>query len=205
MINLINRFTFFLTAALALITFVKCDNLFIGCGDEIDFVEMTFTTPFKNVCYTMCKNYSYTYYTHKADLGQCVCYIYPPPAAEYVPGAPDACEGQMQYNLIKSNWEFLKCYHPKDMSETPSDSFKACMDGCAPHEVAIAKPTGIFPGQTNCICASEHDLNGLEEGKCDFKMYYAYKHTPTPVPTFKRALRALAVAQRQAFRPRGPY
>ncbi|KAK6910934.1 hypothetical protein I203_104969 [Kwoniella mangroviensis CBS 8507] len=204
---MISHLSFFLLMVIQLVQLVKCDNLFIGCGFEVVNYEMIFTTPYKSVCYNMCKSKSYTYYTHKEQMGQCVCYLYPPPAAEYMPGTPDNCNGQLQYNLIKSNWNFQKCYKSpqSNMTEIPSDSFKACMDGCAPQQIAIARPTGIFPGQTNCVCCGEHDLDGMEETECDLEKYYVFSHTPTPVPTAKRALRALAIAQRQAFNPPGPY
>ncbi|WWC63583.1 uncharacterized protein I303_106188 [Kwoniella dejecticola CBS 10117] len=168
---------------------------------------MTFTTPYKSVCYKMCKDHSYTYYTHKQDQGICDCYIYPPPAAEYMPGGPDECEGLLQYNIVKTNWQFEKCLSPPEteMIETPSDSFKACMDGCGAHEVAIARPTNIYPGQTNCICTSKDQLDNLIESECGYDQYYAYTHTPTPVPSSKRARRASTIAQRQAFHPSTPY
>ncbi|WWC90439.1 uncharacterized protein L201_005374 [Kwoniella dendrophila CBS 6074] len=190
--------------AINLVYLVKGDDLFIGCGDEIDFKEMVFTTPYKSVCYKGCKDSSYTYYTHKPDLGQCICYIYPPPAAEYMPGSPGLCNGTeytMQYNLIKSDWSFERCYSasPINLTEKSSDSFKACMDRCAPNEVAIARPTGIFPGHTNCVCASTNNLEGLEETECDYQKYFAYTHTPVPAITSKRATRAVVIAERRAL------
>ncbi|WWC71306.1 uncharacterized protein I206_105260 [Kwoniella pini CBS 10737] len=202
--------TSFFSLSIILICFsflklVRSDDLFIGCGDELTFIEATFQTPHKGDCYKMCKNNLYTYYTYKQDQNECDCYIYPPPAAEYMPGGPEECNGQLQYNIVKSNWKFQKCYNSPNMTETPSDSFKACMDGCAPHEVAIARPTGDYPGQTNCICASKNQLNHMVEAVCGLDQYYAYTHTPTPVPSGKRVGRSLIIAQRQAFSPRGPY
>ncbi|WVQ95203.1 hypothetical protein IAU59_002297 [Kwoniella sp. CBS 9459] len=213
MLTLAHYFPVTLAAAFLLCShFVTADNLFVGCGDELIDYEMIFTTPSKNVCYTMCKARSYDYYTHRVsgedDEGECMCYIYPPNAGAYIAGGPGQCgDDEMQYNIIKSNWDFEGCYPWFNMSMTPSDSFKACMDGCTTDEMAIAQPTGDFPGYTNCACAKKSDLVGVDkgEGDCNYERFYVYTHVPTPVPTTRRAKRALAIARRQAWQPRGPY
>ncbi|OCF35747.1 hypothetical protein I316_02237 [Kwoniella heveanensis BCC8398] len=184
------------------------DNLFIGCGDELIDYEMIFTTPSKNVCHTMCKTRSYEYYTHRADEGECMCYTYPPNAGAYIAGGPGSCgDDEMQYNIIKSSWSFEGCFPWFNMTMKPSDSFKACMDGCTTDEFAIAQPTGDFPGYTNCACAKKSDIVGVDqgEGDCDYERFYVYTHVPTPVPTTRRAKRALVIARRRAWQPRGPY
>ncbi|WVW85341.1 hypothetical protein I302_107379 [Kwoniella bestiolae CBS 10118] len=178
---------------LSLLNFVRGDNLFIGCGDGLNEVELTFQVHRPDFCYNICKERSYTYYTHKPNK-DCVCYKYPPPAAEHMPGGPGRCNGQMQYNLIRSNWNFQKCYTspPKGLIEIPSDSFKACLESCKPYEIAIARPTEIYPGQTNCICTSANKLVGLKEVMCDYNKYYVYRHTPNA----RRDSRSIAIAER---------
>ncbi|WWC93319.1 hypothetical protein V866_000153 [Kwoniella sp. B9012] len=185
----------YLIAILTIINLISADNLFIGCGDELNEVELTFQVHRPDFCYNICKQRSYTYYTHKPNM-DCVCYKYPPPDAEYMSGGPGKCNGQMQYNLIKSNWNFLRCYSspPQGLTQTPTDSFKACLDRCKPNEIAIARPTEIYPGQTNCICTSPSRLAGLTEVQCDYNKYYAYKHTPNT----RRDSRAIAIAERRA-------
>ncbi|WWD19305.1 hypothetical protein CI109_103763 [Kwoniella shandongensis] len=158
---------------------VKADNLFIGCGDEIDFIDMAMTTANTRICYETCRDSSYTYYTFRASEGVCACYTYPPPAAEYVDGKPGDCQGQLQYNLIKSNWVFDRCYSSINTTETPSDSFKACLDECDSHSIAIARPTGLFPGYTSCACGDESDLDDLVEATCDLDQYFVYMNAPT--------------------------
>nr|XP_019006500.1 uncharacterized protein I203_00088 [Kwoniella mangroviensis CBS 8507]OCF69961.1 hypothetical protein I203_00088 [Kwoniella mangroviensis CBS 8507] len=135
----------------------------------------------------------------------CVCYKYPPPAAEYMPGGPGKCNGQMQYNLIKSNWNFLRCYSspPQGSTQTPTDSFKACLDRCKPNEIAIARPTEIYPGQTSCVCTSASKLAGLTEVQCDYNKYYKFMPADTvlylaPIADARRDSRAVAIAERRA-------
>ncbi|WWC63584.1 uncharacterized protein I303_106189 [Kwoniella dejecticola CBS 10117] len=191
--------TLFLLAIMIVLTCVRSHNLFIGCGDglgDIEYTGETVSSPNKDNCYNVCTVKNYNYYTYKAPSKQCVCYLYPPPAAEYMPGGPGSCGGNMQYNLIKSSWRFSKCYAspPDGLLETPTDSFKACMDSCKPNETALAKPTEIYPGQTNCICTSKAKLNGLGVVQCGYQRYYAYQHQPNT----RRDSRAIAIAGRHA-------
>ncbi|KAK8854558.1 hypothetical protein IAR55_003297 [Kwoniella newhampshirensis] len=157
---------------------VLADNLFVGCGDEIDFVDMALTTSDARVCLDSCEASNYTYYTLDESAVVCKCYTYPPPAAEYMPGSPGDCQGEMQYNLIRSDWIFSKCYNWINITQTPSDSFKACLGQCGSHAIAIARPTGTFPGHTECACASERDVEGMTETTCDLDKYFVYQNEP---------------------------
>ncbi|WWC90440.1 uncharacterized protein L201_005375 [Kwoniella dendrophila CBS 6074] len=189
-----------LPAIFTLFTLATADNLFVGCGDGMHDVERTIPdTANANACYNACKSDpTIIYYTLKPNK-DCICYKYPPPPAEFMPGGPNQCNNQMQYNLIKSSWNFLRCYEspPAGLTEVGSDGFRNCMDvKCKSNEIALARPRNIYPGTVYCICTSEAKLAGLKQVTCDYKRYYAYKHKPNTKRIITRESRPLAIAER---------
>ncbi|KAK4689182.1 hypothetical protein P7C73_g941, partial [Tremellales sp. Uapishka_1] len=163
-----------LILALSLLSGSLADNLFVGCGDEVDGVGTTTYPADAAGCESDCSSMSYTYYTFNAD--GCSCYNTAPPPHEYTAGDAGNCNGQYQYNLISSPFEFtdvcLDTVYGPQTSTQPS--FQACFAACSAFTYASAKPQSTsYPGDVACVCSN--DFDGASIVECDVNKYYKYQ------------------------------